>query len=175
VALDLCGTLKLVVFSDAGLQTNDAHTCKTGYIITPLYKANKANAIAYTSNKCQRVTRSIFPSELLVPMEAFDMGAALKGQLCEILVKLVALWCIVDSSTEYNAVVRLGAVTENNLAVDITVLLKAHLFCEMEQLFWVPSDQKGADPITKFDVSNEVFAALVFETRLLMNTGARAE
>jgi hypothetical protein len=69
-------------------------------------------------------------------MEAFDMGAALKEQLFEILGEHVALWCIVDSRTVYNAVVRMGAVTEKRLAVDIAVLREAHLFREMEQLFW---------------------------------------
>jgi hypothetical protein len=103
------------------------------------------------------------------------MGAALKRQLFEILGELVALWCIVDSRTVYNAVVRMEAVTEKRLAVDIAVLREAHLFCEMEQLFWLPSFQNGADPMTKFDVSNEVFEALVFKNRVLLNPGAWVE
>jgi hypothetical protein len=165
--------LKLVVFSDAGFNTNSDHTSQIGYIIALVDQSKKANVIAYTSKKCRRVTRSVFASELLALLEA--MGAALKEQLFEILGEHVALWCIVDSRTVYNAVVRMGEVTEKRLAVDIAVLREAHLFREMEQLFWVPSDQNGADPMTKFDISNEEFEALVFKNRLLLNPGAWVE
>jgi hypothetical protein len=175
VALYLIRPLRLVVFSDAGFNTNADHTSQIGYIIALVDQTNIANVIAYISKKCRRVTRSVFASELLALMEAFDMGAALKEQLFEILGEHVALWCIVDSRTVYNAVLRMGAVTEKRLAVDIAVLREAHLFREMEQLFWVPSDQNGADPMTKFDVSNEVFEALVFKNRLLLNPGAWVE
>jgi hypothetical protein len=174
VALDVSGPLRLVVFSDAEFNTNADHTSQTGYFIALVDQTNKANVIAYRSKKCRRVTRSSFASELLALMEAFDMGVALKEQLFEILVEHVALWCIVDSRTVYNAVVRMGAVTEKRLAVDIAVLREAHLFREMEQLFWVPSDQTGADAMTKFDVSNKVFEALVFKNCLL-NPGAWVE
>jgi hypothetical protein len=108
-------------------------------------------------------------------MEAFDRGAALKMQLFEILDISFALWCIVDSRTVYIAIVRMGAVTEKCLAVDTAVLREAHLFPEMEQLYWVPSEHYGADPMPKFDVSNEVFEALVFKNRLLLNPGTWVE
>jgi hypothetical protein len=58
----------------------------------------------------------------------------------------------VDSRTGYKAVVRMEAVAEKHLAVDTAVLREAHLFCEMEQLSWVPSEQNGADPMTRVDV-----------------------
>jgi hypothetical protein len=99
VALDLSRPLRLVVFSDAGFNSNADHTSQIGYIIVLVDQTNKANVIANTSKKCRRVTRSVFASELLAPMEAFDMGAALKEQLFEILGEHVALWCIVDSRT----------------------------------------------------------------------------
>jgi hypothetical protein len=99
VALDLSRPLRLVVFSDAGFDTNADHACQIGYIIALVDQTNKANVTAYTSKKCRRVTRSIYASELLALMEAFDMGTALKEQLFEILGEHVALWCILDSRT----------------------------------------------------------------------------
>jgi hypothetical protein len=101
-------------------------------------------------------------------MKACDRGAAMTRQLFEILDKIVALRCIVDRRTGYKAVVRMEAVTEKRLAVDLAVLREAHLFREMEQLSWVPSEQNGADPMTRFD--GRSFS--LQKTRLLLNPGA---
>jgi hypothetical protein len=65
VELDLSGPLKLVVFSDAGFNTNPDHTSQIGYVVALVDQNDKANVIAYTSKKCRRVTRSVFSAELL--------------------------------------------------------------------------------------------------------------
>jgi hypothetical protein len=77
--------LKPVVFSDAGFNTNIDHTSQIGYILAIVDENNKANVIAYASKKGRTATHSVFASELLALMEAFDRGAALKRQLFEIL------------------------------------------------------------------------------------------
>jgi hypothetical protein len=75
----------------------------------------------------------------------------------------------------YNPVARKGAMAERRLAWDVIVLREAHLFREFMRLFWISSDQMGADPITKFYVSNAVFEASVSKHRLLLNPGAWVE
>lgn len=53
-----------------------------------------------------------------------------------------------DSRTLYNVVTRLGHVTEKRLHVDVADLRHEHLACRLN-IFWVPSEENCADPLTK--------------------------
>lgn len=147
-ALDL-SSVRLVCYSDAGFASHeDDLRSQLGFVIAMVDDAGRANVVAYASRKCRRVTRSVLASELLALVEGYDMAASLSTQLQEILNRDVPVWCVIDSRTLFNIVNRLGNVTERRLMVDVADL-RDEFLCEKLHLFWVPSIENCADPLTK--------------------------
>jgi hypothetical protein len=170
--LDLDGDLRVVAFSDAGFASHEDKSSQLGYVILLVDQHDHANIIAYASKKCRRVTRSDLASEMFALVEAFDVACALAQQLQEIMGQKPDVWNVIESQTVYNIVVRFGNMTEKRLAVDASMLREAHMKKAMTRLLWVPSRENAADVMTKPNVRNEVFDALIVRNELLLNPTA---
>lgn len=65
-------------------------------------KNNKVDIIHWYSNKCKRITRSIFVAELYDMVNGFEIGAPIKSTVDEILDIQVPLFLCTDSKSLYD-------------------------------------------------------------------------
>lgn len=147
-----------------------------GYLVLLADKTNRANIIHYASRRCRRVTRSVFAAELFALSEATDSAIAFFEQVSEILGPKLAptVWGVLDSRTVFDAIVRLGHVTEKHLNVDVAVLREAHLEGKLSRLFWSPGVANAADGFTKI-IENAVFTQIFEANRLELSSEAWTE
>jgi len=115
-------SLRLYAFTDASFANNKDLSSQIGYILVLADSTNKANIIHWTSIKCKRVTRSVLASELYAIVTGFDIGAAIKATVEQLLqIELPLILCI-DSRSLYDCFVKLGTTREKRLIVNIIYL-----------------------------------------------------
>ena len=101
--------LKLVVFTDSSFANNADYSSQIGYIIALADDEDNANILHWSSTKCKRVTRSTLASELYGMVNGFDIGAAIKKTI-ENIIKIdnLPLLLCTDLKSLYECLVKLG-------------------------------------------------------------------
>jgi hypothetical protein len=172
--LDLANGLRVVCFTDAGFASHaDDFKSQLGFVIAIVDADNRATVVAYGSRKGRRVTRSVLVSELFALVEGFDTAAAIAYQLSEILSINVPVWVAVDSRTLFTVVTRMGHVSEKRFMVDVAELRDQYVQDKLK-VFWIPSSDNCADPLTKARASTTALEKLLDGT-LHLNSNAWVE
>jgi hypothetical protein len=140
--------LQLVVFTDSSFANNKDLSSQIGYVIV-LMDSTYANIIHWSSIKCKRVTRSVLASELYGLAHGFDVGAALKSTVDQILQGSIPLVLCTDSKSLYDCLVRLGTTREKRLMIDIMCLRQAYERREIAEVMWIDGNENPADAMTK--------------------------
>jgi hypothetical protein len=113
----------------------------------------KANIIHWSSVKCKRVTRSVLASELYGMAHGFDIGAAIKSTLDQVLGTSVLLVICTDSKSLYECLVKLGTTLEKRLMIDVMCLRQAYERREIVEVYWIKGNTNPADSMTKLKSS----------------------
>jgi len=142
-------TLRLYVFTDASFANNKDLSSQIGYILVLADATNKANIIHWTSIKCKRVTRSVLASELYAMAHGFDIGAAIKATVEQLLQIELPLVLCTDSRSLYDCLVKLGTTREKRLMVDIMCLRQSYERREITEVKWIDGKSNPADSMTK--------------------------
>ena len=120
-------SLSLVIFTDASFANNKDLSSQIGYVIVLTDRNHSANIIYWLSIKCKRVTRSVLASELYGLAHGFDIGAAIKSTIQNILqLEQLPLVLCTDSKSLYDCLVKLGTTQEKRLMVDLMCLRQAY-------------------------------------------------
>ncbi|KAI0990864.1 hypothetical protein K3495_g17323, partial [Podosphaera aphanis] len=92
-------TLRLYAFTDASFANNQDYSSQIGFVLVLADAANKANVIHWSSIKCKRVTRSFLASELYAMAHGFDMAAAVKSTIDQLIQVNIPLVLCTDSKS----------------------------------------------------------------------------
>jgi hypothetical protein len=109
IKLDI-NTLRLLVFMDALFANNRDLLLQIGYILVLADITNKANIIYWSLTKCKRVTRSVLALELYAMAHGFDIGAAIKLTIEQLLQIELPLVLYTNSKLLYECLVKLGTI-----------------------------------------------------------------
>lgn len=152
VKLDI-NTLRLLVFTDASFANNKDLSSQIGYILVLADITNKANIVHWSSIKCKRVTRSVLASELYAMAHGFDIGAAIKATVEQILQIELPLVLCTNSRSLYDCLVKLGTTQEKRLMIDVMCLRQSYERREITEVKWIDGDSNPADSMTKSKAS----------------------
>lgn len=153
-------SLRLLVFADASFANNKDLSSQIGYVLVLADATGSANIIHWSSIKCKRVTRSVLASELYALAHAFDIGAAVKASLDNILGTLVPLILCTDSKSLYDCLVKLGTTQEKRLMIDVMCLRQAYERREVAEVKWIDGNTNPADSMTKAKPSGALKALM---------------
>ena len=104
----------------------------------------------WSSTKCKWVTRSVLASELYGVAHGFDVGAAIKGAIENIMkIKNLLLVLCTDSKSLYECLVKLGTTQEKRLMIDIMCLRQSYERREIAEVLWINGDDNPANAMTK--------------------------
>ncbi|KAI1005289.1 hypothetical protein K3495_g2938 [Podosphaera aphanis] len=142
-------SLRLVIFTDSSFSNNKDFSSQIGFVIVLADHTDKANLIHWSSIKCKRITRSVLASELYAMVHGFDIGAAIKASLDEILQIKIPLIICTDSKSLFDCLVKLGTTQERRLMVDLMCLRQSYERREIAQVEWINGDTNPADAMTK--------------------------
>jgi len=127
-------SLSLVIFIDASFANNKDLSLQIGYSLI----------------KCKRVTRRVLASELYGLAHGFDIGAAIRTTIQNILqLKQLPLVLCTDSKSLYECLVKLGTTQEKRLMVDLMCLRQAYERREITEIKWINGGSNPADAMTK--------------------------
>ena len=139
-----------MIFTDASFANNKDLSSQIGYVIVLIDGNNDANIIHWSSIKCKRVTRSVLASELYGLAHGFDIGAAIRTTIQNILqLKQLPLVLCTDSKSLYECLVKLGTTQEKRLMVDLMCLRQAYERREITEIKWINGGSNPADAMTK--------------------------
>jgi len=139
-----------VIFTDASFANNKDLSSQIGYVIVLTDRNHSANIIHWSSIKCKRVTRSVLASELYGLAHGFDIGAAIKSTIQNILqLEQLPLVLCTDSKSLYDCLVKLGTTQEKRLMVDLMCLRQAYERREITEIKWINGGSNPADAMTK--------------------------
>ncbi len=93
--------------------------------------------------------RSVLTAEFYALAHGFDLGAALKATLSNILSVLVPLVLCTDSKSLYDCLVRLGTTQEKRLMIDVMSLRQSYERREITEVKWIHGISNPADSMTK--------------------------
>ena len=82
----------------------------------------KANIIYWLLIKCKRVTRSVLALELYAIAHRFDIGAAIKLTVKQLLQIKLSLVLCTDLKLLYKCLIKLGTTREKRLIIDVICL-----------------------------------------------------
>jgi len=103
--------------------------------------------------KCKRVTRNILASELYTMAHRFDIGAAIKSTVEQLLqIKLPLVLCT-NSKLLYECLVKLGIIQEKYFIIDVMCLCQLYKCREIMEVKWINSNSNSADLMTKSKAS----------------------
>jgi uncharacterized membrane protein len=100
---------KLAVI-DALFVNNRDLLSQIGYILVLADIINKANIVYWLLTKCKRVTRSVLALELYVMAYGFDIGAAIKLTVEQLLQIELPLVLCTDLKLLYECLIKLGTI-----------------------------------------------------------------
>ena len=139
-----------MIFTDASFANNKDLSLQIGYVIVLTDRNHSANIIHWSSIKCKRVTRSVLASELYGLAHGFDIGAAIKSTIQNILqLEQLPLVLCTDSKSLYDCLVKLGTTQEKRLMVDLMCLRQAYERREITEIKWINGGSNPADAMTK--------------------------
>jgi hypothetical protein len=142
--------LKLVIFTDSSFANNTDYSSQIGYVIALVDDRGNVNILHWSSTKCKRVTHSTLASELYGMANGFDIGAALKKTIENIIkINNLPLLLCTDSKSLYECLVKLGTTYEKWLMVDIMCLCQSYERREITEVIWINGDTNPADAMTK--------------------------
>jgi hypothetical protein len=143
-------SLKVVIFTDSSFAYNAGYSSQIGFVVVLADKHDRANILHWSSTKCKRVTRSILASELYSMAHGFDIGAAIKTTVRNILqlTDLPVVLCT-DSKSLYKCLVKLGTAHEKRLMIDIMCLRQSYERRQIAEIIWIDGNSNPADALTK--------------------------
>jgi hypothetical protein len=139
----------VVVFSDASFANAGGYKSQLGFVICIVDDANNANIVHFGSSKCKRVTRSVMAAELHGLVLGFDNAFVVRQMVSEISGREIPIDAYIDSKTVFDTITKLGTTLEKRLQIDAAALQESHLKGELRSLYWIPSSENCADPLTK--------------------------
>jgi hypothetical protein len=148
VPLDL-SSMRVVVFADASFANASDYKSQIGFVVCLADANNAANIVHYGSAKCRRVTRSVMAAELHGLVLGFDHAYVVQTIVSGIMGRDIALDAYIDSKTVFDTVTKLGPTLEKRLQIDAAALQESHLKGELRSIYWIPSSENCADPLTK--------------------------
>ena len=137
------------MFIDALFTNNKDFSLQIGYILVLADITNKANIVHWSSIKCKRITRSVLASELYAMAHGFDIGAAIKSTVEQLLQIELPLILCTDSKSLYECLVKLGTTREKRLMIDVMCLRQSYERREITEVKWIDGNSNPADSMTK--------------------------
>ena len=148
VKLDI-NILRLLMFMDASFINNKNFFLQIGYILVLVDIINKANIVYQSLIKCKRITRSVLASELYIMAYGFDIGAAIKLTVEQLLQIKLLLILYTDLKSLYECLVKLGTTQEKYLIIDIICLYQLYKCREITEVKWIDGNSNPINLITK--------------------------
>ncbi|KAI0995523.1 hypothetical protein K3495_g12655 [Podosphaera aphanis] len=161
-------TLKLYAFTGASFANNKDYSSQIGFILVLADSTNKANIIHWSSIKCKRVTRSVLASEFYAMAHGFDIGAAVKYTIEQLIQVDIPLILCTDSKFLYDCIVKLGSTQEKRLMIDLMCLRQSYERREIAEVKWIYGESNPADS-TKHKPSTAL-QRLISENELKLGT-----
>ena len=116
-----------MIFTDVSFANNKDLSLQIGYVIVLTDRNHSTNIIHWLSIKYKRVTRSVLASELYGLAHGFDIGAAIKSTIQNILqLEQLPLVLCTDSKSLYDYLVKLGITQEKRLMVELIYLRQTY-------------------------------------------------
>ena len=103
--------------------------------------------------KCKRVTRSVLALEFYAIAYRFNIGAAIKLTIKQLLQIELLLVLYTDLKLLYECLVKLGTIREKRLIIDVMCLRQLYKRREITEVKWIDGDSNPANLITKSKAS----------------------
>lgn len=120
------GTLFLLAYSDASINSKPDTQCQLGFILFPMDDTNHGSIIQFSSHKARRVTRSSFAGETIALADAFDNVFLLQHDLQRILGKPVPILVMTDSKLLFDVITGNRTTSEARQMVDVAAVREAY-------------------------------------------------
>ena len=114
--------LHLLAFTNTLFANNKDLLLQIGYVLILEDVSYRANIIYWLLIKYKRVTRSILASELYIIVYRFNISAAVKSTVEQLLQIELPLILCTDSKSLYKYLVKLGTTQEKHFIIDIIYL-----------------------------------------------------
>lgn len=127
-------SIHLRVYSGVSYVNNADRTSQLGFIIFLMDKVNKCQPIHLTSYKCEKVCRSLFGSEVMAFVVAFDLTNTIKSDLQNVLCQTIPLLFMTDSVTLFVELTKSTMTTEKLLMNDLQTVEDSYRIMELKAL-----------------------------------------
>ena len=146
-------SLRLLLFTDASFACTPNLKSRMGFVLVLGDTEGRANILAWGSQVCSRVTRSVMAAELLALVYGFDCAHVVQNSLREILGFDVPIYAHVDSRTVFNTVAKHNSTLEKRLQIDVHSIRQSYRRGEIYSLSWISGKTNPADGLTKGPIS----------------------
>ena len=146
-------SLRLLLFTDASFACTPNLKSRMGFVLVLGDTEGRANILAWGSQVCSRVTRSVMAAELLALVYGFDCAHVVQNSLRETLGFDVPIYAHVDSRTVFNTVAKHNSTLEKRLQIDVHSIRQSYRRGEIYSLSWISGKTNPADGLTKGPIS----------------------
>ncbi len=140
------------MFTDSSFANNRDLFSQIDYVIC-LVDTKHVNIVHWSSVKCKRVTRSVLAVELYALAHDFDLDAAFKATLFNILDHFVSLVLCTDSKSLYDCLIKLDTTQKKRLMIDVMSLRQSYERREIIEMKWIHEINNSTDFMIKSKTS----------------------
>lgn len=126
-----------------------------GFVLVFSDGTKREKVLHYESSSCERVTRSVWESEIQVIVYVFDQAFLARDIPSEILQRNLGIDAYTDFRTVFNVIAKNGSTLERRLQTDENALRESISNEELRYLPWIPGSQNVYDELMKGLISEE--------------------
>ena len=166
---DLGKEVELLLFSDAsyGNLTNDGS--QGGHTIFLKGSNGKINPVTWQSKRIRRIARSTLASEALALLDGLDCVISIGILLNELNNKgksVIPIKCYIDNNDLFQAIHSDKDVSERRLRRDINCIKELIKNKEIDNVYWIPTNNQLANVLTKHGASGQNLLGLLSQGML---------
>jgi hypothetical protein len=141
-----------MIFTNSSFANNRDLFSQIDYVIC-LVDSKHANIVHWSSIKCKRVIRSVLAAKLYALAHDFDLEAALKATLFNILDHLVSFVLCTDSKSLYDCLIKLDTTQKKRLMINVMNLRQLYERRKITKMKWIHEVNNSIDFMIKSKTS----------------------
>ncbi len=146
--------IKIVFYSDAGLGNLPNGNSSRGYVSFLVNQHGVADVLSWSSNKIKRVVHSAFAAETLGCNDAVSDAIYMRQLISETLYndpksRVIPIYGFVDNMQLFEQITSSKQSQDKRVRLDIAEIQECVQKQDIENIFWIPTQDMLADCLTK--------------------------